>query len=253
VSPLPGACAAGTTHCADGSITCAPNVAPTAEACNGVDDDCNGATDEGDPGGGPSCDTGIPGVCAAGTMHCVSGGVTCVPEGLQGTEICDGIDNDCDGVIDNIGGGSNDDDGDGVRDCQDNCPLNANPAQTDADGDGLGDACDNCQTVPNPDQNPCACAQCFLSPVAERTPQGGAVIRWTTTAEVDVLGFNIVEYVKGKRVQLTPSLIPCQQCATGLGASYAVPIAKHKSARNLSLEQLHTSGLLESFPVVKNW
>ena len=35
-----------------------------------------------------------------------------------------------------------DDDGDGITDVLDNCPLNANPQQSDADADGSGDACD---------------------------------------------------------------------------------------------------------------
>ena len=40
-----------------------------------------------------------------------------------------------------------DDDGDGVRDADDNCPGVANPSQLDADGDGDGDACDACTDV----------------------------------------------------------------------------------------------------------
>jgi hypothetical protein len=34
-----------------------------------------------------------------------------------------------------------DDDGDGVPNLEDNCPLVANPGQGDSDGDGAGDAC----------------------------------------------------------------------------------------------------------------
>ena len=38
--------------------------------------------------------------------------------------------------------GNLDDDGDGIDDTQDNCPLVFNPAQVDWDGDGAGNACD---------------------------------------------------------------------------------------------------------------
>lgn len=46
------------------------------------------------------------------------------------------------------GVGKGDSDGDGVSDCRDNCPYNANgpaesnPGQEDSDGDGIGDKCD---------------------------------------------------------------------------------------------------------------
>jgi len=42
------------------------------------------------------------------------------------------------------GGADTDTDGDGVLDCDDNCPQAANASQADADGDGTGDACDAC-------------------------------------------------------------------------------------------------------------
>ena len=68
--------------------------------------------------------------------------------------------------------GNPDDDGDGIADGRDNCPVVPNPDQADADGDGIGDACDadyrfdpldpdgdgvpndrdNCPDVYNPDQ-----------------------------------------------------------------------------------------------------
>ena len=47
---------------------------------------------------------------------------------------------------------NSDEDGDGVPNDLDNCPLTANPGQEDADGDGVGDACDNCILVANADQ-----------------------------------------------------------------------------------------------------
>jgi hypothetical protein len=42
-----------------------------------------------------------------------------------------------------------DDDGDGVTDSLDNCPVVANPIQENSDGDAMGDACDNCVSVAN--------------------------------------------------------------------------------------------------------
>lgn len=47
---------------------------------------------------------------------------------------------------------SNDFDGDGITDDQDNCPCVSNTNQVDEDGDGVGDACDNCPAKANPDQ-----------------------------------------------------------------------------------------------------
>ncbi len=41
-----------------------------------------------------------------------------------------------------------DQDGDGVYDNDDNCPLTANASQDDSDGDGFGDACDECPNDP---------------------------------------------------------------------------------------------------------
>ncbi|OLC55098.1 MAG: hypothetical protein AUH92_02895 [Acidobacteria bacterium 13_1_40CM_4_69_4] len=56
-------------------------------------------------------------------------------------ESCNGVDDNCNGLIDE-GTAGPDGDGDLVGDTCDNCPVVWNPAQEDADGDGTGDACE---------------------------------------------------------------------------------------------------------------
>jgi hypothetical protein len=72
---------------------------PAVEVCNLIDDDCDGMTDEGDPGGGGSCGTDV-GECAAGVERCVAGAITCTGGTSPSTELCNGLDDDCDGTAD---------------------------------------------------------------------------------------------------------------------------------------------------------
>ncbi len=76
------------------------------EICNGADDDCDTRIDEGFPGLGTTCDDGEVGACrGTGAYVCAAGGggVTCqitTPGASPGTEVCNGDDDDCDGLID---------------------------------------------------------------------------------------------------------------------------------------------------------
>jgi hypothetical protein len=51
-------------------------------------------------GAGEPCDTGNAGVCSYGVTSCATGTVTCTQVYQSGAEACDGLDNDCNGIID---------------------------------------------------------------------------------------------------------------------------------------------------------
>ncbi len=72
------------------------------ETCDDKDNDCDGAVDNGDPGGGKSCTTNLPGICAVGITKCETGEVKCLPtvEPNANPEQCNGMDDNCDGSID---------------------------------------------------------------------------------------------------------------------------------------------------------
>ena len=133
--------------------TCRPggcDHAPLAECCH-ADGDC----DDGNSCTGDSCgpangcvhqplDGGGTASCGTGACHrtvplCVAGTPQSCAPGSPAAEACDGLDNDCDGSVDE---GLADGDADGVCDGADNCPIDANPGQQDLDEDGTGDPCD---------------------------------------------------------------------------------------------------------------
>ncbi len=98
-----GECKTGTQVCISGSWSeCSGDVTPSVEVCDNNDNDCDGYTDE-----------FLTMLCGSDTGECKMGIKTCV-NGNWGNceneippqvEVCDGLDNDCNGVVDNVSGG----------------------------------------------------------------------------------------------------------------------------------------------------
>jgi len=157
VHPCPGynlgPCTPGTRTCvAPGSWSaCAGVVNPSPETCNNQDDDCDGVVDQGTNGCGgvctllnfvsATCDGDDADLCQEGVYTCVGlNSLKCVETTPVNVEICNGRDDDCNGVID-----------DGLTGCATSAPDGGSRSEAGAPLVDGGDDADAADDAPSSD------------------------------------------------------------------------------------------------------
>ncbi len=97
------ACDLGKTKFINNVEFCIGGEMPSQEVCDGKDNDCDGNTDDikyAFLDFRNECYEAELGVCRFSDYECVEGQMVCTPPSYSGSEICDGLDNDCDGLTD---------------------------------------------------------------------------------------------------------------------------------------------------------
>ena len=77
--------------------------------------------------------------------------------------------------------------------------------------------------------------------------RGSGLLTFTTNAENDLVGFNVVEITAQGTTMINRALIPCEECSNGLGATYTFLVPRHRGGRDFYVEAVHTGGAKELF------
>jgi hypothetical protein len=101
-----GVCAGTSPVCADGKFVCryGADYELDESRCDGKDNDCDGKIDESFPMLGSSCESGVGACKVKGVRRCNAAGTGLICDIAAakdpGEEVCNGEDDDCDGMID---------------------------------------------------------------------------------------------------------------------------------------------------------
>ncbi|HZN03226.1 MAG TPA: VCBS repeat-containing protein, partial [Candidatus Polarisedimenticolia bacterium] len=77
--------------------------------------------------------------------------------------------------------------------------------------------------------------------------RGSGTLTFTTNVETDLVGFNVLEITAQGTTSVNRALIPCEECTSGLGATYTFLVPRHRSGRNFYVEAVHAGGGTELF------